>query len=175
MASTSKRKFFKNIVTLVVLSEDEDIQGAELGTIAYEIVNGDWSGGDVKIESTQVDGAEMARLLQEQGSDPEFFRLNEDGSDCDGESENEDISEYLRAFFWVEIRNEKHDGVSPATLGSALDSWKQAPSDVLLDWCGWVDDEQSPPSKTVLSETRKELEALIQANHAGTFLGHFLD
>ncbi len=45
------------------------------------------------------------------------------------------IPEALVKFFWVEIRNEKMGGVSPATLRSATDSFSQAPLDVLSDWC----------------------------------------
>lgn len=38
-------------------------------------------------------------------------------------------------FFMVEVRN--LDGVQPATLGSAYDSFLQATDEVLLDWCGY--------------------------------------
>lgn len=38
-------------------------------------------------------------------------------------------------FFEVEIRNEKQGGVSPATLGSALDSLDQAPDNIIEEWC----------------------------------------
>lgn len=38
-------------------------------------------------------------------------------------------------FFEVEIRNEKHGGISPATLASAMDSLLQAPADVIIEWC----------------------------------------
>ena len=44
------------------------------------------------------------------------------------------ISRDAKLFFKVEIRNA--DGVQPATLGSAYDSYAQAPKDVVLDWCG---------------------------------------
>ena len=45
-----------------------------------EITDGGSSGGELTIEPQEVTAPEMARLLIEQGSDPEFFRLNEDGS-----------------------------------------------------------------------------------------------
>jgi hypothetical protein len=46
-------------------------------------------------------------------------------------------------FFMVEVRNLnfstscRSSGIQPATLGSAYDSFLQAPDDVLLDWCGY--------------------------------------
>lgn len=41
---------------------------------------------------------------------------------------------HLENFFGVEMRNEKFGGVSPATLESALDSWRQAPDYVRKSW-----------------------------------------
>jgi hypothetical protein len=46
------------------------------------------------------------------------------------------LSGHARRFFEVEIRNKYIGGVSPATLGSALDSAAQAPEDVMADWIG---------------------------------------
>lgn len=49
------------------------------------------------------------------------------------------ICKALNNFFGVEIRNEddgghNHGGVKPATLFSALDSWRQAPIDIREAW-----------------------------------------
>lgn len=49
------------------------------------------------------------------------------------------ISDALREFFWVEIRNEKEGGVSPATLASALDSLEGTEDNVIAEWCGEAD------------------------------------
>lgn len=46
------------------------------------------------------------------------------------------INKAMSNFFGVEIRNEQHGGVSPATLGSANDSLLQAPTDVIDEWAG---------------------------------------
>jgi predicted RNA-binding Zn-ribbon protein involved in translation (DUF1610 family) len=48
------------------------------------------------------------------------------------------LSDHARRFFEVEIRNERGGGVSPATIGSAIDSAQQVPIDVLADWMGVV-------------------------------------
>jgi len=69
------------------------------------------------------------------------------------------ISEGLKNFFWVEIRNEEQGGISPATLYSALDSWEQAPQDVLESWTETEGKEETDYIK-------KELKSLIK-KHSG--------
>lgn len=44
------------------------------------------------------------------------------------------LSPALAAVMAVEIRNEAHGGVSPATLGSMKDSLELAPDDVVAEW-----------------------------------------
>ena len=46
------------------------------------------------------------------------------------------MSDHARRFFEVELRNERDGGVSPATIGSAIESANQAPTDVLDSWMG---------------------------------------
>lgn len=45
------------------------------------------------------------------------------------------LSEAMRNFFEVEVRNESEGGESPATLRSAYDSLQQAPDDIIVEWC----------------------------------------
>jgi hypothetical protein len=71
----------------------------------------------------------------------------------------------LRNFLRVEIRNEDQGGVRPATLGSALDSWEQAPDDVLRNWCG---------NNASLKEVEAELRALVKKHGAGEGVVHFV-
>ena len=63
------------------------------------------------------------------------------------------VKEALKSFFGVEIRNENEGGTRPATLASAMDSWIQAPYEVLEDWCG---------GKTDFEGVRKALQTLIK-------------
>jgi len=80
------------------------------------------------------------------------------------------ISDYLKRFFEVEIRNERDGGVSPSTLGSALDSWQQAPPEIRMEWVG-LDEEYGPYDglasvetneiKETLGEIEAELKTLI--------------
>jgi hypothetical protein len=57
----------------------------DLGDIAREIADGEYSGNVTQTKAEVIDGATAAKALQEQGSDPEFFRLTEDGNDTDGD------------------------------------------------------------------------------------------
>jgi hypothetical protein len=63
-------------------------------------------------------------------------------------------------FFMVETRNE--DGIQPATLGSAYDSFLQAPDDVLLDWCGYREDYAASETTRFIIELGIEIRRLIR-------------
>lgn len=85
----SKRRFYRTVVSVEILSEEPYVENPEveedLVMIHNDITNGDCSGRVTWGESQEVDGPTMARLLQEQASDPEFFRLDENGEDVDGD------------------------------------------------------------------------------------------
>ena len=81
----SKRKFYKTIIQLEVLSE-YPIEDKTLGDINYEIDEGDCSGLYTTLVQDEIcDGKEMAELLIKQGSEPEFFMLDENGNDLNEE------------------------------------------------------------------------------------------
>lgn len=76
----SKRKFYKTIIQVEVLSEDVPPEFDNLLELHHGI-NEDWS-GDWKVQAPVLrTGKEMAQDLIGQGSDPEFFRLTEQGED----------------------------------------------------------------------------------------------
>jgi hypothetical protein len=78
------RKFYKSIIEITVLSEDKPVESLDLLDINYLITFGDCSGKVEIKEEKEVSPQEMARLLIEQSSEPEFFNLDEDGKDLDG-------------------------------------------------------------------------------------------
>jgi hypothetical protein len=84
--AASKRKFYKTVVKVVVLSE-EPLGNANgllnLEAINYAITDGDCSGEVCIGESQAIGGKAMAKALLSQGSDPAFFLLNEDGTDAE--------------------------------------------------------------------------------------------
>ena len=56
---------------------------AGLERLAYDISEGDCSGTEKIISSEELDGAQVARELHAQGSDPAFFLLTESGEDME--------------------------------------------------------------------------------------------
>lgn len=81
----TKRKFYRSTVVVTVLHEEEGLlnQMTELGEIADLIEAGDCSGAwSVKKEET-LNGKQIAKALLEQKSDPEFFRITEEGNDVE--------------------------------------------------------------------------------------------
>lgn len=79
----TKRKFYKTVIQVKVLSE-QPYEYENLSQVASDISDGDCSG---EIENTitneKLNGKQAATVLQEQGSDPEFFRLDKDGNDLE--------------------------------------------------------------------------------------------
>ena len=74
------KKFFKTTITIEILSEKK-YNSTDLSKIAYDITDGDCS-GKVEVSSYQeLTPQEAAKALLAQGSDPEFFGLDDDGND----------------------------------------------------------------------------------------------
>jgi len=78
----SKRKFYKTVVTMIVLSEDAPVsEELHPGTIWHECQDGAWSGEAHITKIQELTSARMAKALVNQGSDPEFFGLDADGKE----------------------------------------------------------------------------------------------
>lgn len=78
----SKRKFYRTVIEVEVLSE-EAVDFGDLAAVHYAITDGECSGQWSVTHSEPVCGPTMAKLLKEQGSDPSYFRLDDDGNDRD--------------------------------------------------------------------------------------------
>lgn len=84
----SSRTFYRNRITVEVLSEDPLSGDESLSDIAYLIDEGPCSGKvETTIENEKVDGPRMAQLLRDQASEPEFFKLDNEGNDLDDNEE----------------------------------------------------------------------------------------
>ena len=70
------------------------------------------------------------------------------------------LSRDAALFLMVETRN--INGVQPATLGSAYDSFMQADTEVLLSWCGYNKNYQKQFSNRFERELGLELRRLIR-------------
>jgi hypothetical protein len=71
--------YYKTTIQFEVLSEDPfDYEGPF--QLAHAITEGDCSGTSKVISSKRLTGKQMAAELLAQGSDSEFFRLDEEGN-----------------------------------------------------------------------------------------------
>lgn len=84
MMAKSKRKFYKTIFYVEVLSEDTPLEDVDsLHDIAYAIDEGDCSGMVNNVKSVRLTAQKAAQALIEQGSDPEFFQLDKNGNELE--------------------------------------------------------------------------------------------
>lgn len=82
----SKRKFHRHVFTVEVLSEHRINPSADhldLSALHDMVTYGGCSGKFGQTEYEEIDGPRMAKLLQEQASDPGFFQLDDDGNDTE--------------------------------------------------------------------------------------------
>ena len=89
MEKQTDRKFYRVVFKTEVLIDEEslfnDTPNWDLESIHYEITQGGCSGDTQIVESQEVSGPDMAKMLVKQGSDPEFFLLDEEGNEIDDE------------------------------------------------------------------------------------------
>jgi hypothetical protein len=74
--------YYRQVFEIEVLSDDEPIDG-DLENIRYQITDGHCSGVIHETICETVTPERMAKLLIAQGSDPEFFGLNENGEEVE--------------------------------------------------------------------------------------------
>jgi len=77
------RKFYKTVITVTVLSEDNPVTETNLSRIHDQITDGDWSGEVDADGGTELTAKEAAQALLAQGSDPSFFQLSDDGQESE--------------------------------------------------------------------------------------------
>jgi len=80
----TRRKFYRQVFTVEVLSEEPIGPDIDMADLAWEIKEGDSSGNFKMTKSEVLDGKQVADALAEQGSEPGFFMLDENGEDTDG-------------------------------------------------------------------------------------------
>jgi hypothetical protein len=81
----AKKPIYKHVITVEVLTDEPtDLSAMTLSGIAEEITDGGWSGimtvdqGNIKLV-----GKKAVEAVKAQGSDPEFFRLDNKGNELD--------------------------------------------------------------------------------------------
>ena len=70
-----KRKFFKTIIKVEVLTEDCPPEFDTLAELSHMISDGDASGEYTVTSSKKISERTCAKALKDQGSDPSFFNL----------------------------------------------------------------------------------------------------
>ena len=84
------RTFYRHVIQIEILTEDpiQDLAAESLAAIEEEYTEGAWSGQASVVCTNEIcDGPRMAKLLRAQGSDPEFFFLDEDGNEYERDLE----------------------------------------------------------------------------------------
>lgn len=77
----SQRKFYRTVIQVEILSE-EPYDNDNLSEIADDVTVGNCSGKTEIIEfGTEIGAKRAVKLLKAQGSDPEFFQLDNEGRD----------------------------------------------------------------------------------------------
>lgn len=75
-------RFYRTTIEVEILSEGcPIISGLTLADIHEAITTGEWNGEWNAESRIEVTPRQMAKLLIKQGSDPQFFQLDEDGND----------------------------------------------------------------------------------------------
>ena len=68
-----KAKYFRTVVSIEILSNEEIPDTISLEDISYGITYGHWSGLITHEQSQEIKAPKARRLLQKQGSDPTFL------------------------------------------------------------------------------------------------------
>jgi hypothetical protein len=92
----SKRKFYRSVITVEVLSE-EPVSFGTLEQVHEAITDGDCCGLiEDEVQNEEIDAKMAADKLHEHGSEPGFFRLTDEGEDTDEiDDENHSTEEDL--------------------------------------------------------------------------------
>ncbi|MAH32736.1 MAG: hypothetical protein CMG78_12145 [Marinobacter sp.] len=81
----AKKIIHRTVIEVEVLSEQPIPDTDSLEFIAREIIHGDWSGKWGVTGEHELSGTEAVEAIQNQGSDPQFFGIDENGDDLDEE------------------------------------------------------------------------------------------
>ena len=80
----AKKKLYRTVIQIEVLSEDPIPEGMSLDQIEEECNTGSFSGvHDFIVTNEVVKGKKAAELVRKQGSSPDFFQMDENGDEID--------------------------------------------------------------------------------------------
>jgi hypothetical protein len=88
----SKRKFYRTVVTVEVLSE-QPLDDMGLDALNYAITEGDCVGRTHFGDPQEIEPADAADRLREMGSEPGFFQLDDKGDDIEDDDHGVDMDD----------------------------------------------------------------------------------
>ena len=86
----AKKKIYRSIITVEILSDSpvDDAFLTDLSSVDYETTSGGCSGQvQVKSMNEELTGHEAVKAVQNQGSSPDFFMMDEEGEDVTQEDD----------------------------------------------------------------------------------------
>lgn len=78
------KTLYRNIIQFEIISE-EPIHSTSLQEVIDETIEGNWSGLmlDRVIENQEIQGKEAVKIIQNQGTDLEFFGIDDEGEEVE--------------------------------------------------------------------------------------------
>lgn len=90
-----KKKIYRTVIQIEILSDEPFTEGQNLNDIEYEITEGHCSGNiETKVSNEILEGKPAADSVRAQGSDPEFFRMDIEGNELEDDEEGQDRESY---------------------------------------------------------------------------------
>jgi hypothetical protein len=85
-----KKKIYRTVIKLVVLSEEPIDDNLDMGSIWEETQNGEFLAGEMTIgKGKAVVGKSAVIEVEKAGSDAEFFRMDAEGNDLEDEDDED--------------------------------------------------------------------------------------
>lgn len=79
-----KKKIYKTVIQITVLSEDPIPDGMDIEEITSNCYDGDYCGkGEFKKFNIPITGKNAADAVYDTGSDPEFFQMDDNGNEIE--------------------------------------------------------------------------------------------
>lgn len=92
----AKKVLYRSVIQIEVLSEEPIPDEMTLNDIEDECNTGSFSGvHDWKVRNEKVEGIEAVKLTQAQGSSIDFFSMDENGNEIDGDEDDEETSDSM--------------------------------------------------------------------------------
>ena len=85
----AKKKIYRTVISLVVLSEEEIPENISMQSILNECDEGEYVMGETKFSKPKsLVGKTAVIEIEKAGSDVEFFRMDAEGNDLDEDDED---------------------------------------------------------------------------------------